>query len=233
MQFLVLLCYYRRPKMVMNAIRSLAWQGVDQQQIELAFVDDSGPTHPLPMDITQAIPCNCTTYLVNDTPEKKAAQGGSRFGTFWNQALDKSTADVALMLCDDDALYPDYLANLEKWFTEHPEATYCHSHVAPFDPFTQTLPNVEPRPFWLNHSHPIAPSCVVDASQVAWRLPAMREANIRFPDIQTRNLDAALYGAMHAAWGDCLPTNFIGQFKGVFGDQLSYRSNEWEVKDLP
>lgn len=233
MRFLILLCYYRRPNMVMNAINSLQWQGVHPQQIDLVFVDDSGPDIPLPLRITEKLECNWIVHKIGDTPEQKTAQGGSRFGSFWNEEMFKSSADVALMLCDDDALFPNYLQNLERWFTENPTADYCHSHVAPFDPFTQTPPNIVPMPYWLNHNTPIAPSCVVDASQVAWKIESAKRHNIRFPDVQTRNLDAALYGQMHAAWGNCLPTGFIGQYKGVFGNQLSYRTNDWAVIDLP
>lgn len=237
MKFLVLLCAYKRPNMVRLALRGCAAQ--TYQNFTLAFVDDSGPNDRRCLDsLLDELPSSEfeIRYMpVNDEQETKLSQGGSRFGEFWNQACYELDADVAVMNCDDDTLHPDYLQNLKNWFEQNPQYNYCHSHVIPFNPFTQNPFSTEPTPFWLNHSQPVQPSCVVDASQVAWRVDKMRESNIRFPSPATRNLDAAVYGAMHAAWGPCMPTNFYGQYKGLFHDQLSHRGahNEYEPIDLP
>jgi len=234
MKFLILLCYYKRPNMVRHALRSLRAQ--THKDWELAFVDDSGPDSTVLNIVLEELgnKNGITVYNVGDTDAQKMARGYSRFGAFWNQACRESDADIALMLCDDDALHPKYLANLNEWFTSNPQHNYCHSHVSPYDPFTQ-LPATAPiQGFWTNYDTPIYPGCRVDASQVAWRLPQMKAAGIWFPEQQTANLDAAVYGAMHAAWGDCYPTGFLGQYKGVYGTALTYRvGNEYNIMDLP
>jgi hypothetical protein len=222
--------------MVYNALRSLQTQ--TYKSFELAFVDDSGPECPGGLAIfTDAAPAGgyaANYYCPYDSEQQKIEQGGSRFGEYWNLACEKSEADIALMLCDDDALHPEYLEKLDEWFTSNPQHTYCHSHVIPFDPFTEK-PDMGPRDYWLNHNVPIRPGCVVDSSQVAWRLSRMKEAGIKFPSPQTSNLDAALYGQMFEHWGMCMPTGFVGQYKGTFGNQLSYRqfTNPYAVIDLP
>lgn len=234
MKFLILCCYFKRPNMVRNALRSVR----DQTHTDwhLAFVDDSGPDDQRGYQVLMEElpgPAHVTYYPVGDTEEQKRLHG-SRFGGLWNIACAHSDADVALMLCDDDALHPQYLENLAAWFTANPEHKYCHSHVCPFNPFTHTPATAPPQAWWLNHGSPIAPSCVVDASQVAWRLPDMKASGIAFPEQQTANLDATLYAQMYAHWGACMPTNVIGQYKGVYDSALTYRQGrEYQVTDLP
>lgn len=47
-----------------------------------------------------------------DSKENKLRRGGSMFGKYANIAMETIDSDIIIMLCDDDALIPDYLFNL-------------------------------------------------------------------------------------------------------------------------
>jgi hypothetical protein len=174
-----------------------------------------------------------TYYNTLDTVEKKLERGYSEFGAIWNMACRTSDASIAIMLCDDDALYPSYLENLVEWFEANPEANYCFSNVMEFDPFVGLAPALCPlTPSYMNYGYPVSPSCSVDASQVAWKRQKAVDAGIFFDERRTKNLDCDLYVRMDEAWGLCPPTNFLGQYKARYADALSYRPNEYNPRDL-
>ncbi len=232
MKVLILLCYYNRPKMVKNALKSILNQSYTNW--ELVFVDDS---EELNQDLVDYLNLNfkdkVTYYHTNDTKEAKISRGYSTFGSYWNKGCQNSTSDIVLMLCDDDALYEDYLLNLNTWYENNPDKHYCYSHVVNFNP-QETQPeenNYDPN-YWLNRTEPINPCCMVDASQVSWRLKSMLESGITFPETQTANLDAAVYGQMQTTWGLCEYSGFVGQYKATFPDQLGNRPNTYDTVDL-
>lgn len=240
---LILLFYYNRPEMIKNALDSI--KNSNYTNFKIAFIDDGSETPGKPIVESYLPPeilSKTTFYNTNHSPEDKLNQGGSIFGYYANQAIKELNCDIAFMLCDDDALHPDYLSNLNKFFTNYPEVSYCYSQVLFYNPLKEkytegkfATPYTHPGSTYELNKHflPINPSCKLDSSQVAWRTKCNFESNIWFPYPQTRSLDNSLYGDLYKHYGDCYPTKFVGQFKGVFEDQLGNRfidgKNEFEV----
>jgi glycosyltransferase involved in cell wall biosynthesis len=224
--------YYERPNMVRFALDSIAAQNYDNY--EVAIIDD-GSTRPI-MPIAQYYPFIDKTIFFNtgDTVEKKLERGGSVFGQKVNQAIEESSADLGIMLCDDDALTPTYLEGLNTFYSEHPKLKYSYGHVLTYDPFNAVrYPSIKGNYVTpLNYyDQPIDPYCKVDASQVSWRLKDFLRDGIRFPYPQTSALDAEVYRQMYNTWGPCRFNGLVTQYKGVFSDQMGNRSDLYSVID--
>ena len=222
---LILLPYYNRPTLVKNALNSLKTQAY--KNWKLAFIDDGSehPGRPIVESLFDSEDLERTTfYSTEDSREKKLEQGGSRYPQFLNKALTEIEADVAIFLCDDDALYEDYLENLNRYHTNNPNVVYCYGHVIPFNPQKEAMtPLLGKRPFPHNHTHDLMACNHVDASQVSWKIKPTREAGVMFNDIQTANLDASLYQQLDLLFGPCQYNGFISQYKGWFPGQLGNR----------
>lgn len=232
MKILIILMYYERPNMVRYALDSIAAQ--NYENFEVAVIDD-GSLNPI-QPIIETYPFIDKSFFFNteDTVAKKLARGGSMFGYKVNQAIEWSESDLGIMLCDDDALAPEYLARLSDFYMAHPNLNYSYGHVLTYDPY-------DPVPYsqikgnyvhFLNYNdQPIDPYCKVDASQVSWRLDAFVEDGIRFPFPQTSALDADVYRQMYNVWGPCRFNGLVTQYKGVFSDQMGKRSDFYKVID--
>lgn len=220
LKILILLLAYNRPNLILQSLESI--QKSTYKNWHCAVVDD-GSTLPAEEIIrgkfTPEELEKTTFYRINDTKADKVARGGSIIGEKMNQAMEELGCDLAIFLCDDDLLIPDYLENLNKYFTSNPEVMYAYSHVRTFkegeDPWTK-----EKEFCWLNHEGPIDPFCRADASQVCWRVPSALEGGIKFPSPKTANLDADFYGPFCEKYGLCHPTGFDSQMKRVHKNQL-------------
>lgn len=227
MKILVLLFYYNRPQLVRNALQSLL--DTNYHNLDIQIIDDGSIVRVEP--VVQELFNN--TYLqdkyqihyINDTPEIKAARPGSIFGQVANEVMLRSDADICVMLCDDDAIYPTYFDNLCKYYSDNTTIHYAYSHVLLFNPVVDNYKECISRENHFNHIVPINPVNSVDASQVSWRLSASKAHNITFPYPQTSNLDAVLYQQLFNALGACHYTGCVGQYKGWFDGQLGRRSN--------
>lgn len=235
-KILILCCYYNRPNMVQYALNSVLRQ--DYENWELVVVDDGSvlPAEPVVRQFFEEDP-RVQVINTGDSTADKIARGGSVFGKFWNDTIRNSDADLALMLCDDDALVDGYLSNLNKYFSENPQVPRAFSHVIEFDPFTENPYEVPKRPIGLNHEQPTPLFCRVDSSQVCWRTSCNKLNNIWFPFPQTWNLDAHLYGQFDRAFGPAPWTGFDGQYKGLYHCNLHRRGGKDyegpQVIDLP
>jgi glycosyltransferase involved in cell wall biosynthesis len=230
MKVLFIICYYNRPVMARNAITSLLSANILHEDWELAFIDD-GSFPATNHGIHVAGPAlelldNKKTFIyIDDSPEQKILQGGSRHGEYINKAILASDADIAVVCCDDDAILPDYFSNLVKWFSENPDKMYCYSHVRYYNPITESPFGIEKRPWWTNHTRPLNPDNSVDSSQVAFRTSCFKSDGIRYPSPQTVNLDSALFKQFFNKYGPCHYTGFDGQYKGVFDQQMGSRKD--------
>lgn len=245
-KFLILLFYYDRPNIVKNALHSL--NELDYDNFEIAFIDDgsTNPGKPIAEEIlNENVIQRVTFYNTNDSVQRKKLQGGSVFGKLANDAIKNSTAEYALMLCDDDAIVSDYLLYLNEYFQLNDFITYCFSKVYFFDPsqetykeFTENAAYTHPgSTYSLNHyAEPINPVGKVDASQICWKTSCNKQGNIWFPYPLTRGLDAALYQQLFDKYGYCYPTFTYGQYKGAFADQLGNRwidkQDEFRINNL-
>jgi glycosyltransferase involved in cell wall biosynthesis len=239
MKFIILLAYYKRPQMVLNALQSI--KELEYNNYDLIFIDDSGDDM-FKSTFYEYMPHNILTksiyYAIMQDEMTKLKQHGSVHGHIMNEYIKQSDAEIAIVLCDDDALVPDYLTNLSKFYTDNPTINYAYSYVYYFDPSNQNYKEGSKFPryshhgstYTLNmHTTPIDPFCNLDSTQVSWRTKCNKEDNIWYPSPQTRGLDAALFTQLRNKYGLCYPTGLYGQYKGAFGDQLGNRGYDFNV----
>ncbi|NQT21888.1 MAG: GNAT family N-acetyltransferase, partial [Candidatus Omnitrophica bacterium] len=228
MKIQILLFYYNRPKMVLNALQSI--KELDYRNWELCFIDDSDEqnAHEFVMNyFGERYKDKIKIYPTQDSPERRKLRG-SIFGKYANKAMEESNAILTIMLCDDDALLPSYFKNLNRFFTKHPNVVYAYSHVYIYDPSKETYKKaaknkIEIYPDPNRFIIPIEPINKVDSSQVAWRRRQIFEEGIYFAYPRTLDLDADIYNKLYKKFGNCSFTGFSGQCKGWFHDQLGKR----------
>ena len=234
----VILFYYDRP----NMVKPFALESVCASSLknwEISFIDDSSSQDGakiideflLERPHYERFRDKIKIYQTEDTIEKKEKRGDAIFGKFANQAMEESTADISLMLCDDDALLPDYTLNLSAYYgAGDPTRIYSYCQLWGFNPSTvNSIAEVEFEDFYLNRRDTCQPSNMLDSSQVTWVRQRAVDDGIRFPWPQTANLDAVIYADMGAAWGPCPWNGFYGQYKGWFPGQLGKRGVRWKV----
>lgn len=219
--------------MVKNALHSI--QHSNYSNFEVAFIDDGSPS-PGKKVVEEYLPKELVTkftfYNTNQTTEEKISQGGSIFGSYANKAMSEISHDIVFMLCDDDALTPEYLTTLNSFFLENESVNHCYSNILFYNPsveyYTESKPTTDFRHigsrYNLNKKElvPFHPCGNFDASQVAWR----SKCNIKFPYPRTRALDAEVYKQLGDNYGPSYPTGTYGQCKGCFEDQLG---NRWRA----
>lgn len=220
MKFLILLVYYNRPKIVLNALNSI--KNMNYSNWEMVFIDDGSehPGEPVVREVLADYLDKITFIQTHDTVEQKMKQGGSRHGHFMNEAILNSDADVVIVLCDDDAIIPDYFTNLDRWFRNNRHKKYCYSHVRIFDPEKESPFFVEKRDHVTNVTGLINPCCTVDSSQIAYKRSCFTDGGMRYPSPMTRNLDAYMFDQLFKKYGPCHYTGFDSQYKGWFAGQL-------------
>jgi len=240
-KILILMCYYERPNMVRFALESIRRQNYSNW--ELCFVDDTetGSGEQSVKDILgedTRVSYHCT----QDSPEKKASQGGSKVGYFWNQAIYNSDADISFVLCDDDYLDETYLSDLDEWYSENPEVMYAHSDFVQYNPFgVKTIDEVDLTTIYEPYTnrdgnilkqrvcevnYDTKAAGVLDASQVSWRNSAFKNYGVKFDDLrgdQSRNFDLVLFNQLDELFGQSRYTEIIGQYKGDHSDQFGHR----------
>lgn len=235
MKVLILLAYFERPNMIKIALESIKRQSYHNW--EVAFCDDGINYLGKPIVETMFSEKDLNKfkfYATGDSPEQKKKQGGSKHGQMLNDAITESDADIAFILCDDDALYQDYLKNLVNFYEENTSSIYSYGKVSIYNPndfisFEELKDNFNNV---LNHrSGPISPAYTVDASQVSWRLKNFKEVGIKFLSPQTAALDANLYQQLEAAFGKCDANECIAQYKGLYPQQLGNRQNPYSPGD--
>lgn len=231
MKILILLVYYKRPTIVLNALNSIKHS--TYKNWELCFIDDSGDEEFKETLFNFGLPIEKVKYVpIFDSVDKKKEMGGVRTGKFMNQCIMESDSDIAIMLCDDDALTHPYLEKLNIFFSKNPNINHCYSHLVFFDPdienYTESKieppKNKLPSDYSLNkYNVPINPAAKVDASQVAWRTKCNKEGNVWFDELRLMNHDEDFYHKLYNKYGVSYYSGFIGQCKGVSEKQLGNR----------
>ena len=226
-KFLIVLAYYERPEMVVNALESI--NELDYSNFEVAFIDDGSTKkgEPVVREVCKSIIDKFKFTYIDNTIDDKYKQGGSIHGKYMNEAILASDADIVIILCDDDALVSDYLTNLNNFFNTH-DNLWCYSHVNFYNPEIESFRCSRPKPTLtglntdtLNtHINMIVPSCKVDGSQVAIKREAFIKYNVWYPYPQTKDCDRFIFESFINYLGLCPFSGCIGQHKGWFVNQL-------------
>ena len=231
LKFLILLFYYNRPKMVLNALTSI--NKLSYKNIEIAFIDDGSdhPGEPVAREhLKPSILKKVKFYNTNDTIKKKIDRGGSEFGKLANEAVKNSDADIVLMLCDDDALFSDYLDYLNRFYKFNPRINYAYCKLKYYDPTKVAYNKAKENEDDVTNKL-INPVTNLDSSQVSWRIKCMKEKDFWFPYPRTRNLDAVMFVHLWHHYKHCAPLKEFGQYKGLFDDQLGNRKHGYHQLD--
>jgi len=228
---LIVCVYCERPKMVRNAIESVRDQ--TDGNWHLAFIDDGSrvPGEPVVRDILGDDP-RVTFYRCDDDAAQKDRQKGSRHGEYMNWAIRGCPGDVVVVLCDDDALHPECVANVRAWFTEN-DSPWGYGHVHEFNPYGEK-PGQVVRGSQLNqHTGSVDPVCRLDSTQVCYRPGPIRSGEAGYPSLGTGALDASIYTQLLDKYGQVPYMGFVTQYKGVYPGQMGKRDSLHHPQDLP
>jgi glycosyltransferase involved in cell wall biosynthesis len=234
MKILIILVYFERPNIVLNALTS--FNDITYKNYEIVIIDDGSraPVEPIARRVLKPDVLEKTKFInTGHSIEYKKANGGSYHGKFINEAIEQSDAGLVFVVCDDDALIPSSIDGIIEWFRQRPNVVYTYGHVIEFDPETEKIGrHIPPRPTTLNHTGTINPSCQVDSSQVIFRSIIHNEDGISYKYPMTSALDADFFHDMQTLYG---PGEFCGyyvQFKGKFANQMGEREDEFETGDM-
>jgi RimJ/RimL family protein N-acetyltransferase len=252
----ILLFYYDRPLMAKKfALRSVFLSTYENW--ELCIIDDS--TNQDANLVLEGYFRSCSEHEImrskvkiiktNDSQEQKRERGNSIFGKFATQASYETDSDISFMLCDDDAILPDYLFKLNEFYKLNPDCVYSYCHVVTYDPTkSKRLEDIKGSSN-VECAKQLNKKGIVhngygnlDSSQVSWRVPNFVQSRLGFKWPLTKSLDAVLFDSMKNAWGSSSHNHIVGQYKAWFDDQLGKRSGSgfqigdqdkvWKIKNI-
>lgn len=229
LKFHIILPYYKRQKIVWNALTSILKSTYNNWFLTL--IDDSGNRgfEDVFNSNYNFSSTNAEYIPIGMIDEEKQKLGGSIFGQFINEAIKRIESDVIIILCDDDALTHDYMLKLNKYYNDNPDIlwSYCHlSFYNPNEQFYTEASDIDPTGrlnFLNNNTSPIYPRDRVDSSQVSFRRKVFIDHGVSFPSPKTANLDADVFRDANSKIGQCSFNNIVGQCKASFSDQLGMR----------
>lgn len=204
---------------------------------DLAFGDDGSdvPGEPIVREVLGIQFGRATCVSTGRTVEDKLANGLT-LGSYANDAMRRSDAGAAILLCDDDELHPDYLKNLSEFLEARRDVAYCYSRASIFNPLVPSSRDALNLDHKYNRwSEPVDPVRNLDASQVAWRLECCTRHGAWLPE-STRGEGAAwaadadrlFFERLRDRCGLCVPTGFVGQYKGVHDYQFVWNKRGGE-----
>lgn len=233
MKVLILMSYFNRPKLVINALNSIKQSNLYHQDWELVFGDDSSPIPGKP--IVERILSDHLEKVkfvhTNMTLDQKLEQG-IKIGYYANQAILESNADIAITLSDDDELVPSYLKEISNFFQTHSDIMYCYSQVRIYNPLIQTSEKVGHETTFNQYKELINPVNKVDASQVAFRLTCCKQYNVKFPETTLgskpwiNNIDGGFFQQLYDQFGPAHPSGLTAQYKGIHDYQLVWHKKQ-------
>lgn len=235
-KIIIIMPYYERPKMVLNALKSVS--EMNYKNYIFAIIDDGSKMFPMRQILLDhnEYNKNIILYETNHSIEDKLKFGGSKHGLFMNKAIEENESDICIMFSDDDAITKDYCKNLNEFYKKNLHIKYSYSHVIPFDPLSEMYDERTERNYQtsaatnLNKIHEINPCCQIDSTQVSWRRECNMEDGIWFNGNITKNLDADFYDKMFNRYGYCSFNGMIGCYKGFHKEQLGGRVGEEQFR---
>jgi len=251
MRILILTPYYNRPILVKNFLRSLREADKHHKDWELGILDDGSeiPVKPIVEEEMSGHMHKITMDHSGMTFDDKI-EHGICLGKHANEHMKKSEADIAIMIHDDDELYPTYLKDLSEYFTDNPNVLYCHSRIYLYNPLHQSSNEVSNLSNKYNQfKFPINPVANVDATQVAWRLSCCKEHGAWFEESTrlipnmpwVKDTDRSFFENLYDQCGESQYSGLIAAYKGTHEYQLLWHKKTDEdglrkydnmVKDL-
>jgi hypothetical protein len=240
-KFLIVLAYYKRPKIVLNALHSI--KNLNYDNWELHFIDDSGDDSFKDILFSYGFDNKKVKYsAIYESDETKIKKGGSSHGHYINEAIKNSEADFTTILCDDDALVKDSFLQLDFFIKQNKSLEWFYNRVYFYDPSKEFYLNSNSRTevqqnnyksFYdlNNYFEPINPQNRVDGSQVIYKNSLFKNNLVRYPYPQTMNLDSSILGQIYRVSGPCWPSYVYTQYKAAFADQMGNRSSTFILND--
>lgn len=230
MKILILVLYYNRPILVRRALESVIKANQYHQDWHLLFGDDGSPIpgEPIAREVLHEH-LDRVTFVNSGLSFEDKVRGGLVHGRYANEIISKSDADLAITLCDDDALVPTYLRDISRFFEEHPEVMYAWSNIHLYNPLLQSPENVNNVTGRYNEwEGAINPVNKCDCSQVAFRTISFQEHGVRCDDTTfgaegmpwLKSLDATILQALFDKYGPAPYTGLVAQYKGIHDYQL-------------
>ena len=240
-KFLIVLAYYKRPKIVLNALHSI--QNLNYDNWELHFIDDSGDDSFKDTLFSFGLENKKIKYTaIFESDEIKIQKGGSSHGYFMNEAIKNSVADYTTILCDADALVKDSFLNLNLFIEKNKSLEWFYNKVYFYDPSKEfyidsnckiELQQNNFKSFYdlNNYSEPMNPQNKVDGSQVIYKNNLFKNNLVKYPHPQTMNLDSSILGQIYRTCGPCWPSYVYTQYKAAFADQMGNRTSAFILND--
>lgn len=247
---------YKRPEMLRNAIRSLyneelvlfGWRYRTEHQIEIVIVDDCEAEAIEEYGAQRSGEYDGIRIIQpGDTLAQKKNHTASRLGRSLNQAVQDSNADLVMMLCDDDLVYPRASKKIIEFFEQHPDENWGWGSVCLYNALNCDYPNIHS----LNNVQLIDGEVVsaegnnippglrdvpfmqrtvaanrLDISQVVWRRESQIKHNIRWAEKShpvRHPIDHMVFHQMDNKFSNQCPNmNCMVQYKGVHAEQISF-----------
>ena len=236
-KFLIAIVYYERPKVMLNALKSIL--DIAYPEFEVHLIDDGSKNkaEPIVRDVCSSIIDKFKFDYIDNTVEQKKEQGGSLHGKYLTEAIRQSDADHVIVLCDDDAIYPHFLTKLNVFLNkeQNKDKNYFYHNMVLYNGLTESyLAGAERKDlsyFTNQWKTPINCVCRVDGSQVTFNRKRFVEDNIFYPHPQTSGLDAASFKQMFDKWGLAEYSKLISQVKSNNEDNLVWKDMD-ENKDV-
>ena len=228
-KFLIAMVYYERPKVLLNALKSIL--DISYPEFEVHLIDDGSANRaePIVRDVCSSIIDKFKFSYIENTVEQKKERGGSIHGKYLTEAIKESDADHVIVLCDDDAIYPHFLTKLNVLINkeENKVKPYFYHNMVLYDclkePYTEGVKRKDLSYFTNQWKVPINCVCRVDGSQGTYNRKRFVEDNIFYPYPQTSGLDAASFKQMFDKWGAAEYSGLISQVKSNNEDNLVYK----------
>ena len=227
-KFLIAIVYYERPKVILNALKSILDIAYPEFGVHLIDDGSKNKAEPIVRDVCSSIIDKFKFDYIDNTVEQKKEQGGSLHGKYLTEAIRQSDADHVIVLCDDDAIYPHFLTKLNVFLNkeQNKDKNYFYHNMVLYDGLTESyLAGAERKDlsyFTNQWKTPINCVCRVDGSQVTFNRKRFVEDGIFYPHPQTSGLDAASFKLMFDKWGAAEYSGLISQVKSNNEDNLVY-----------
>lgn len=226
MKVQILLLYFERSNLIRNALQSIKEMNYDNW--ELAFFDDGSVNEgePIVREILENHLDKIRFFNTYDSIEEKTKRRDSHVGLYMNYAVVTSDAEIVVVLCDDDAITPEYFNGIERFYSQNPNEVWAYCHVIRYDPTAQDYHTVlvDSNDWYNRYITAVNPACALDSSQVSYRSKCTKKEGIYWNFPQTGALDANIFEKMQNKYGPCGFVGCVGQYKAVFPDQMGKRN---------